>query len=392
MVLNISSIENILFPLNKNVYNSIEEQLSKLSLKDIENIIKCFEFEKKAAYKEKLEGTQNVSEFPEFNIYVVFEKNEDLTISSIEKSKKYKIWTTELKYINKTRTYELPTSDLIIRFYHKGIEEDFVIPLAYILGYNEKRISKLGYYQVYQHNIVPKDVIELRNSFGRINTNENSFKYIGITKRNWKKRYQEHLNSSRNQSYLRFHRCLREEFFKIGAIEHIVDRAGITEDEAMLIEEKNVEQISLYPIFPKGLNMIPGGKAGLKFLHEHSKKIGYTINNEISADIFESELIKMEDFNLKQIMKGKNNNLRNEKLAELWATDINFRIKAITNQKHHFSYEQIQCARLLNASGWEMEKIFENIKKISNDKEININQLENLLIGNTYSSIPYVLL
>ena len=85
----------------------------------------------------------------------------------------------------------------------------------------------------------------------------------------------------RNGSYYRFHRCLRNEFFEIGAIDHIIDRAGITENEAMEIEEKNVEKQSLYPIFPKGLNMIPGGKAGFKFLHEYAKRTGYKIEKNI---------------------------------------------------------------------------------------------------------------
>ena len=326
MHLNICAIEKILFPLNKQVYFSIEKELNILSKSDVATLIKCFEFESNAFYEEKLEISQTISEFPEFNVYIFFPENEDITISTIEKSKNYKIWTSDLKYIKRENTHILPTSDLILRFYHKGIEQTFVVPLAYILGYNEKKINNSNYYQVYQHNVVPKD------------------------------------------------------------------RAGITEDEAMEIEEKNVEKISLYPIFSKGLNMIPGGRAGLKFLHEHAKTIGYKIEKEIDADIFESEMIKMENFNLKQILKNKNSNFKNEKLAELWANDINFRISAITNQKHHFSYDQIQCARLLYASGWEIEKIFDNIKKIDTNKEINIRQLDDLLLGNTYSSIPYVIL
>lgn len=396
MHLNICAIEKILFPLNKQVYFSIEKELNILSKSDVATLIKCFEFESNAFYEEKLEISQTISEFPEFNVYIFFPENEDITISTIEKSKNYKIWTSDLKYIKREDTHILPTSDLILRFYHKGIEQTFVVPLAYILGYNEKKINNSNYYQVYQHNVVPKEILKFRYSLNKNNCtdfiNENSYKYIGITKRNWKKRYQEHINSSHNQSYFRFHRCLRGEFFEIGAIEHIIDRAGITEDEAMEIEEKNVEKISLYPIFSKGLNMIPGGRAGLKFLHEHTKKIGYKIEKEIDADIFESEMIKMENVNLKQILKNKNSNFKNEKLAELWANDINFRISAITNQKHHFSYDQIQCARLLYASGWEMEKIFDNIKKIDTNKEINISQLDDLLLGNTYSSIPYVIL
>lgn len=401
MQLEIDAIEKLLFPLNKNVYKSIQDELNKLSNEDIQNIINCFNFEKESYFHEPLKGTDKLSKFPEFNINLSFDENEDYTENSIVNAKKYKICSSNLRYIERSESMELPTSDLIILFYHHHIENYFIIPLAYILGLNLKKIKTPGYYQVYQHMITPKSIIQNRDYYisisrGQIDMqkeiNENSYIYIGITKRSWQKRYQEHINSSRSNSYLRFHRCLRQDFFEIGAIEHIIDRAGITEDEAMLIEEKNVEQMSLYPLFPRGLNMIPGGKAGLKFLHEHARRIGYKIERKIDADIFESELLKMEDFNLKQIQKNQGEKVKNEKLAELWANDINFRIKAITNQNHHFSYEQIQCARLLFSSGWDLEKILENIKKLNTEKDININQLNNLLNGDTYSSIPYVLL
>ena len=50
MHLNICAIEKILFPLNKQVYFSIEKELNILSKSDVETLIKCFEFESNAFY------------------------------------------------------------------------------------------------------------------------------------------------------------------------------------------------------------------------------------------------------------------------------------------------------------------------------------------------------
>ena len=48
MKLEIENIEKLLFPLNKIVYKSIQNELDKLKNEDINNIINCFNCEKKA--------------------------------------------------------------------------------------------------------------------------------------------------------------------------------------------------------------------------------------------------------------------------------------------------------------------------------------------------------
>ena len=95
---------------------------------------------------------------------------------------------------------------------------------------------------------------------------------------------------------------------------------------------------------------------------------------------------------LQKIAEDKDCAYKNAKLAELWANDIDFRIKAITNQANHFSYTQIQAARMLLASGWDFDKIYEYITKIDDTKSITKERLTMLLNGVTYKSIPDVLL
>ena len=380
MKINKDVFEKLLFELNNNVYKAIDDLLE--NYKDILKVlIDTFNLEYNTYFEKKLENNLSISSIPKLDILLCYQNSEDLTISSISKSTNY-ILNPTFEFIPLEKIQNLPTSDLIVRFYHKNIEQNFIIPLAFILGYNSEKILKNGYYQVYTHQIYPKSTIDTRNyliSKGICNFKndfeKDAYTYIGITKRNWKKRFEEHLYASRNGSYLRFHRCLRSEFFEIGAIDHIIDRAGITEKEAMEIEEKNIEKQSLYPIFQKGLNMIPGGKAGLRFIHEYARRTGYKIEKELEADIFESELIKIQNHNLNTIASEIKSGYKNDKLAELWAKDIEFRIKAITNHENHFSYKQIQAARILFAAGWNIEKIFENLENIDN-KIISKEQLK----------------
>lgn len=399
MIINTDVFEKLLFPLHKKAYEGINQIIEEIKTQNsdiINEIISTYELEHNAYYKKNIgEGKKQI---PVLNILVCYQKNEDLTINNVYKSSNcYVSYTFEYPKIKGIAL--LPTSDVIIRFYHNKIEQNFILPIAFILGFNKKKILSNQGYQVYTHQLYPMDDINERNEQikkGNYNnfekTKVSAYTYIGITKRNWKKRYQEHLNDSRNGSYIRFHRFLRGEFFQIGAIDHIIDKAGITEEEAMEIEEKNVEQQSLYPFFSKGLNMIPGGKAGLKCIHEYAKRTGYKIDGKLEADIFESELLKIQNQMLQKIAEDKDCAYKNAKLAELWANDIDFRIKAITNQANHFSYTQIQAARMLLASGWDFDKIYEYITKIDDTKSITKERLTMLLNGVTYKSIPDVLL
>jgi len=117
--------------------------------------------------------------------------------------------------------------------------------------------------------------------------------YYGITKRGWMKRFMEHMaRSVRDDSPLLFHRSLREGILERlrqrgmeqtlpagvaspsphGAMignHHVLCGAGMTEEQALETEEYLVDKYS----FGKagGLNMIPGGKAGI--LHLHKLKI-----------------------------------------------------------------------------------------------------------------------
>jgi hypothetical protein len=280
------------------------------------------------------------------------------------------------------------------------------VPIGYLLGVNEKAVMRDDSYQLYSHTILSTENQAVLNK--RIETiaeSENynnlpavqkkfqtiSLLYVGITKRTWQERYRQHCRDSVRGSNLLFHRALRGEFCAISIIEHIVERAGLTEKQAMEIEEKEVEKRSLNSLFTNGLNMIPGGYAGLKCVHDYAKRTGYVIKDKPGADNLESILVDVQRNTLKKYFKTADIKLVNAKIARLWAEDLNFRIKSTTGQRNRFSFQQIQAARVWHASGWTKVKILENLQKIDT-KKIGMDQLERLLKGETYASIPDVLI
>ena len=220
---------------------------------------------------------------------------------------------------------------------------------------------------------------------------KNSLIYVGITKRTWQERYRQHCCDMGRGSNLLFHRALRGEFCKIGTLEHIVERAGLTEKQALEIEEKEVEERSLHSLYPNGLNMIPGGYAGLKCVHHYATRTGFGIKENLTADNIEAVLVDVQRHILKKHLKTDIIERVNAEIARLWAEDINYRINVMTNHKNRFSFRQIQAARIWYACGWPLEKILEYLKKIES-KAISMDQLERLLNGETYASIPDVLI
>jgi hypothetical protein len=92
--------------------------------------------------------------------------------------------------------------------------------------------------------------------------------YVGVTKRSWQKRWAEHRRAIDNNSPLLFHRRFREEREqeRITYINHKImsvtrDLETLYASEEYLVEEHWHDQ--------RRLNMIPGGKSGLRYLREN---------------------------------------------------------------------------------------------------------------------------
>lgn len=122
-----------------------------------------------------------------------------------------------------------------------------------------------GTYTVYLH--------VLMTSYGR------DLVYYGITKRGWSLRFQEHTRSAISRKSQRlFARTLRDltaaraqelhgvldERPKLCGLITTICATGLSHGEALDVEEAMVEKYSLASKHANGLNMIPGGAAGLR--------------------------------------------------------------------------------------------------------------------------------
>jgi len=224
--------------------------------------------------------------FSSLNISVLFIPKGFPKLSSLYKSTDYKIAVS----FEKKPPSKYTGSHLIAGYYHNKTLHSFIVPLEYLLGFNENAVLREGSYQLYSHTILSSDnQTAINKELASIRDNnrfadmpsvrqyhlDNAFLYVGITKRTWLQRYRQHCNDTRRGSNLLFHRALRGEFCDIGCIEHIVERAGLTERQALEIEEKEVETRSLRSLHPNGLNMIPGGYTGLKCVYNFAVRTGY---------------------------------------------------------------------------------------------------------------------
>lgn len=131
----------------------------------------------------------------------------------------------------------------------------FSIPAHYLLSPKQWPDKA---YALYQH------IFGMGNSYP-----DDGFFYVGITKRRWQTRWAEHMRAVERGSCLAFHRKFREER-AVGQITYVHHKVmAITDDlETLYNTERYV--IEGHWLDLRRLNMIPGGKAGLRYLREHS--------------------------------------------------------------------------------------------------------------------------
>jgi len=398
--------EKLLFPLNQQIYHKIQSGLEDVEQNHPGQLKRIIDIFSKAARLDTqtglwVPGKADESFYPSLDILILFSKKEDHKFSSLRKSKDCNV---TFNYNEETPS-QFTGSHLILNFYQHSVPRTFIVPLAYLLGFDEQAVLKVGSYQLYSHNILsPEKNADINRNFvktGNINDKyhsaqkcfqKDSLVYVGITKRTWQERYRQHCRDSWRGSNLLFHRALRGEFCKIGTVEHIVERAGLTEKQAMEIEEREVEKRSLHSLFTNGLNMIPGGYAGLKYIQHFASRTGYTMQRDLTADTAESVLVDVQRRSLEKLFKTAVIERVNAEIARLWAEDPEYRINVMTNRQNRFSLRQIQAARIWYASGWLVEKILACLQKLDAERKINGEQLERLLSGKTYASIPEVLM
>lgn len=194
--------------------------------------------------------------------------------------------------------------------------------------------------------IVPlNDILKGSNSldgthsvyFHAIETDVTLF-YVGITKQRWFDRWAQHESSARCGSGLVFHRALREHESK--RMFHRVFLTNLDHESAMNIEEEFVGLVGLYP---KGLNMIPGGFAGIRYLGS----LGVTVRNSQERDDALDNLVGQES------LSGKPNPL----CAARWAADQDYVNRVVCGHSGRLTVDQIRQIRMLAASGFDVASI-----------------------------------
>jgi hypothetical protein len=187
--------------------------------------------------------------------------------------------------------------------------------------------------------------------------------YFGITKKAWYERLNQHIRSARDGSPYLFHRAIREH--QKVCVLHKVMLAAVNEDTALEMEEEWVGMFSLYPL---GLNMIPGGRAGIRYLSKLS--VGRFSNIE-ERDVLLERLSAQDD------LPGKQNPL----CAARWAADIDYVERVICGHSGRLSADQVRTIRTLASFGKRPTEIQTLVGTTSR------RQIDDLLRGVTYTRI-----
>jgi hypothetical protein len=202
-----------------------------------------------------------------------------------------------------------------------------------------------------------------RHGFG---SNEKRL-YFGITRQGWAARWKQHLCAANNGSPYLFHQAIRtrDQSDASDGDFHRVVACGLSYEDAMNLEEELVAKQSLYP---HGLNMIPGGFAGIRYLGQRGFH-GVTPKN------WEYRSRLLREFSKYCDRSGKPNPL----LAAVWKDD-DYAASVICSNPNNFDLERVREARLLSSFDWTPEQIAERFS-------CKPERVQRLLRGATYARV-----
>jgi hypothetical protein len=237
MTINPKVFERLFFPLNKEVYGLIQKVLDEIG-----------------------ENWRN------FNISIRYNQP-DLNIEKLQFSVDFNI---SLGYIRKPSDF--PNGNLLSLAFNQGnMINSFHIPLEYLLGNNNVVLHAESHYiYSYTLNIDKSTKIDSINNDVKIIEDIYPYLYIGITKKSWQNRNSSHSRNIKEKPGRLIYKALNGEFGEIKEKRLFIEKAGLTEKEALDLEEKEVNERSYNLLFQNGLNMIPGGDAGRR-LFENKK-------------------------------------------------------------------------------------------------------------------------
>lgn len=223
---------------------------------------------------------------------------------------------------------------LSFTFNHADLQHQIYIPVQYLL----KSWSPKNSYSLYAHII-------------------NEKVYYGITKRHWlDDRWEEHVYDARNGKKRLLWEAMNGE--KSDLICHVLMGTGYSKDEAMHLEEFWVDQWGLHPL---GLNLIPGGYAGHRFLRE---------NNLLGRNFSECDIKFICD----------QSELRSQASKDLWLSD-EYAERVICSGAKRLNAGQVRKIRALFKAGLNSSRIVDEVGAL------NARQVQGVISGETYTRI-----
>ena len=172
--------------------------------------------------------------------------------------------------------------------------------------------------------------------------------------------------------------------FQLDLVQHLFRQWEVFR---ILFADMHPQQHRILPGGAPQPGQVPGGEAGLRFLSSMTKRPASSIDLETVDDLLEAEVNR----SLRQPGLQVSGCYSNPKLAALWKIDLDFRIRAMTGAANRLSYRQICNARLWHACGWSLDKIWARLTGMD-DRVVSHDQLQRLLDGKSYQSIPHVLI
>ena len=215
------------------------------------------------------------------------------------------------------------------------------------------------------------------------------FDYYGLTKRGWNIRFNEHWEEgARNYKTRRLFPLKMRSLIqsnmarkngewnggpKLQQINTVLCANGASQNHAMDVEEYLVDKYSLNSKYPNGLNMIPGGYAGIKALHKLRGENPNKNNQFMSTEQRERLL---DEYLLQNPRVG----VPNPSAAEKWKDDA-YAEAVICGPENRLNPDQVREIRYLSAIGHEPDII------VQKAEARNLRQVEGVLSGKYYSRI-----
>ena len=214
-----------------------------------------------------------------------------------------------------------------------------------------------------------KAFVLYQHIFGAGNSYPNDgYFYVGVTTRSWQARWAEHRRAMETGSPLLFHRQLRDEM-NAGRVTYIHHKVmGVTDDLEQLYAAEEF-LVGGHWDDQRRLNMIPGGKSGLKYMREHGMLPDRVVPLPDERDRIVSEWLRANP------RKG----LPAPWVSEKWKDDA-WAVAQICGRDGRLSVDQVRAIRSL-AEGHPAEEIADRIGAL------NVDQVRRVLDGKTYTRV-----